>query len=504
MGDQHLKVNYQIGKTVGCGGFCKVKLATHIPTGEQVAIKIFDKQALIEEDGEESLAKLLEENNVLGRMRNDHVVQLYEVIDTADIMYIVMEYASGGELFDYIIAHGHLEEYEACSILHQILHSLEYVHRHNVVHRDLKPENLLLDKERMIKLIDFGLADEMKDGRRLEGLEHGGSPSYLAPEVIIDDEDVPIDYAVDIWSLGVVLYALLAGALPFSGETVEDEDGCPEEDLNSLFQAIVTGEYTVPDFVSEDAKELLDGMLTADPTERLTAPQIRETRWYQRFIDGDDEAGASEKAAEVIRPEILEEMKQTTKYDTAEVRRFIEEGNFSAGTAHYALLCKKRDRAAPNERHQPVKADKSGAADGANGAQVAASFRIGEPIAAQYSHRTVSAQVQHRQGTVSHAHLKDAEEALVEIEATLGEMGIKWKKNGVMDIMCTDENRGIVFELRIDDIEAGADAESTHKLRVNRIQGDIWEYKQLTRQLLTACTKSLALHHITNDETTVE
>jgi serine/threonine protein kinase len=257
---------------------------------------------------------------------------------------------------------------------------LEYVHNHKIVHRDLKPENLLLDKQRMIKLIDFGLADDMQDGHRLEGLEHGGSPSYLAPEVIIDDEDVPIDFAVDIWSLGVVLYALLAGALPFSGETVEDEDGCPEEDLNSLFQAIVTGEYTVPDFVSEDAKELLDGMLTADPTERLTTPQIRQTRWYQRFIDGDNEAGATEKEVEAVRPEILDEMKKTTKYDTQKVQNEIETGLFSAGTAHYALLCVKNDRAAPHERHQPAKADKPGAADGANGAQVVANMRIGEPI----------------------------------------------------------------------------------------------------------------------------
>lgn len=498
MGDQHLKETYNVGKTVGCGGFCKVKLATHIPTGEPVAIKIFDKQALIDEDGEESLAKLLEENQVLGKMRNDHVVQLYEVIDTADIMYIVMEYASGGELFDYIIAHGHLEEYEACGILHQILHSLEYVHSHNIVHRDLKPENLLLDKERKIKLIDFGLADDCSGGRRLEGLEHGGSPSYLAPEVIIDDEDVEIGFGVDIWSLGVVLYALLAGALPFSGETVEDEDGCPEEDLNSLFQAIVTGEYTVPDFVSDDAKELLEGMLTADPMERLTVQQIRDTAWYKTFVDAEDELGASEKIREEIREDVLEAM-SSTKFDVDTVRQELEDSKFSAGTAHYALLCKKRDRDGPGGQQgggQQKKVDPTGAP--AN----AAKFRISDDgqLASQYSHRTVSAAVQHKHGTVSHAHLEDAEAALVEIEATLGEMGIKWKKNGQMDIMCTDEDRQIVFELRIDEIGDVESGGNTHKLHLNRMQGDIWEYKQLSRQLLANCTKSLALHHITQDE----
>jgi serine/threonine protein kinase len=155
---KHLKNDYSVQQTLGEGAFCKVKLAIHQATGEKVAMKIYDKKKLIEMDGEEGLQELLMEHKILAKLHNEHVVRLYEVIDTPDILYVVMELCTGGEVFDYIIAHGHLEEEDACRIFHQTLHALEYIHRHNIVHRDLKPENLLMDDHRDLKMIDFGFA----------------------------------------------------------------------------------------------------------------------------------------------------------------------------------------------------------------------------------------------------------------------------------------------------------------------------------------------------------
>jgi len=493
---QHLKDDYQIGKTVGVGGFCKVKLAIHIPTGEQVAIKIFDKKALIEEDGEDSLNKLLDENRILGTLHNEHIVRLYEVIDTPDIMYIVMEYASGGELFDYIIAHGHLEEYEACKFLHQIIHAVEYVHRHNIVHRDLKPENLLLDQNRDIKLIDFGLADRydgFTSGQRLEALEHGGSPSYLAPEAIIDDPSVEIGFGVDIWAVGVILYALVAGALPFSGEATTDEDGNPEEDLNSLFQCIVSGEYTVPDFVSQDGKDLIAGMLYTDPAERFTIEQIQSSPWYQLYNDGSNEQGSSERVEEAINDIIVNELVNNPSFDRNFLIESLNAGRNNSCTAAYHLLSKKRKRTAGFVTTPPHMLQQEAAVDLSENSEVVTPD-VAAGSAAQYAQRQRASRVQHRHGSVSHAHVDNPEAALEDIERTLGQMGIKWKKKGSLFIKCVEESRDIVFELKIERLhhEQG----DGYKLRLNRLKGEIWEFKDLGRQLLEKCQNTLNLHHI--------
>merc|ERR1719262_103455 len=136
--------HYILGKTIGEGTFGKVKLGTHILTGEKVAVKILEKERIVEVADVERVAR---EVHILKLIQHPHIVQLYEIIETRRQLYLIMEYASGGELFDYIVANGRVQEPEACSFFRQILEGVEKIHMMNVVHRDLKPENLLLDAQ---------------------------------------------------------------------------------------------------------------------------------------------------------------------------------------------------------------------------------------------------------------------------------------------------------------------------------------------------------------------
>ncbi|XP_063177138.1 maternal embryonic leucine zipper kinase-like isoform X2 [Chroicocephalus ridibundus] len=173
---------YELHETIGTGGFAKVKLARHLLTGEKVAIKIMDKLALGDD-----LPRVKIEIDAMKNLRHQHICQLYHVIETSEKMFMVLEYCPGGELFDYIISKDRLSEEEARVFFRQIVSAIAYVHSQGYAHRDLKPENLLIDKEHNLKLIDFGLCAKPK---------------------------------ADIWSMGVLLYALLCGFLPFDDNSL--------------------------------------------------------------------------------------------------------------------------------------------------------------------------------------------------------------------------------------------------------------------------------------------
>lgn len=203
--------HYILGKTIGEGTFGKVKLGTHILTGERVAVKVLEKERIVEVADVERVAR---EVHILKLIRHPHIVQLYEIIETRRQLYLIMEYASGGELFDYIVANGRVLEPEACSFFHQIVAGVEKIHAMNIVHRDLKPENLLLDDHRNIKIVDFGLSNVFRDGELLKTA--CGSPCYAAPEMIAGHNYVPS--LCDLWSCGVILFALVCGYLPFEDQ----------------------------------------------------------------------------------------------------------------------------------------------------------------------------------------------------------------------------------------------------------------------------------------------
>ncbi|NXG38709.1 MELK kinase, partial [Dromaius novaehollandiae] len=195
---------YKLYETVGTGGFAKVKLALHRFTGEKVAIKIMDKLALGDD-----LPRVKIEIDAMKSLSHQHVCQLYHVIETSKKIFLVLEYCPGGELFDYIISKDRLSEEEARVFFRQIVSAIAYVHSQGYAHRDLKPENLLIDGEHNLKLTDFGLCAKPKGGLEYHLNTCCGSPAYAAPELI--QGKAYIGSEADIWSMGVLLYALLCG-----------------------------------------------------------------------------------------------------------------------------------------------------------------------------------------------------------------------------------------------------------------------------------------------------
>ncbi|XP_067897422.1 serine/threonine-protein kinase SIK2-like isoform X2 [Heterodontus francisci] len=251
---------YDIEKTLGKGNFAVVKLARHRVTRSRVAIKIIDKSRL----DPRNLEKIYREVQIMKLLNHPHIIKLYQVMETKDMLYIVTEFAQNGEMFDYLSTNGPLSESEARSKFWQILTAVEYCHNHHIVHRDLKSENLLLDDNMNIKIADFGFGNFYKHGEPLS--TWCGSPPYAAPEVFEGKEyEGP---HVDIWSLGVVLYVLVCGSLPFDGPT-----------LPVLRQRVIEGRFRIPFFLSEDCESLIRRMLIVDPLKRITVSQIKQHCW---------------------------------------------------------------------------------------------------------------------------------------------------------------------------------------------------------------------------------
>ncbi|XP_029170704.1 serine/threonine-protein kinase SIK3-like isoform X2 [Nylanderia fulva] len=251
---------YELEKTIGKGNFAVVKMATHLVTKSKVAIKIIDKTKL----NEENLAKIFREVHIMKRLRHPHIIRLYQVMETEKMIYLVTEYAPGGEIFDHLVRNGRMLEPEARRIFRQIVLAVRYLHQQRVVHRDLKAENLLLDADNNIKLADFGFSNEYTPGVPLN--TWCGSPPYAAPEIFEGKQyDGP---RADVWSLGVVLYVLVCGALPFDGATMQ-----------LLRSVVVSGKFRIPYFMSADCEKLIRHMLVVEPERRLNISQILTHSW---------------------------------------------------------------------------------------------------------------------------------------------------------------------------------------------------------------------------------
>jgi len=262
--------HYILGKTIGEGTFGKVKLGTHILTGEKVAVKVLEKERIVDVADVERVAR---EIHILKLIRHPHIVQLYEIIETPKQLYLIMEYASGGELFDYIVANSRVSEREAVKFFHQILAGVDKVHDMYVVHRDLKPENLLLDEQKNIKIVDFGLSNNFHADQLLKTA--CGSPCYAAPEMIAGKKYVPS--LCDIWSCGVILFAMVCGYLPFEDQVT-----------SNLYKKILNAQYQCPDTISELVRDLIAGILSTDPTKRMTSQTIRQHPWYLGLFKSND------------------------------------------------------------------------------------------------------------------------------------------------------------------------------------------------------------------------
>uniref|UniRef100_A0A8C2KHL2 non-specific serine/threonine protein kinase n=1 Tax=Cyprinus carpio TaxID=7962 RepID=A0A8C2KHL2_CYPCA len=250
---------YRLLKTIGKGNFAKVKLAKHILTDKEVAVKIIDKTQL--------------NPSSLQKVSLTLPPKLFEVIETDKSLYLVMEYASGGEVFDYLVAHGRMKEKEARAKFRQIVSAVQYCHQKCIVHRDLKAENLLLDADMNIKIADFGFSNEFTLGSKLDTF--CGSPPYAAPELFQGKKyDGP---EVDVWSLGVILYTLVSGSLPFDGQN-----------LKELRERVLRGKYRIPFYMSTDCENLLKKLLILNPTKRGSLEQIMKDRWMNVGHEDDE------------------------------------------------------------------------------------------------------------------------------------------------------------------------------------------------------------------------
>ncbi|XP_077421841.1 serine/threonine-protein kinase SIK3 homolog isoform X2 [Vanacampus margaritifer] len=318
--------HYEIERTIGKGNFAVVKLATHIITKAKVAIKIVDKTQL----DDENLKKIFREVQIMKLLKHPHIIRLYQVMETERMIYMVTEYASGGEIFDHLVAHGRMAEKDARKKFKQIVAAVHFCHCRNIVHRDLKAENLLLDHNLNIKIADFGFSNLFSRGQLLK--TWCGSPPYAAPELFEGKEyDGP---KVDIWSLGVVLYVLVCGALPFDGST-----------LQNLRARVLSGKFRIPFFMSTDCEYLIRHMLVLEPSRRLTMEQICKNKWMRQGDPDPDfdrliaecELVKTERETELINEQVLIAMSEMG-LDRERAIQSLQTDAYDHYSAIYSLL----------------------------------------------------------------------------------------------------------------------------------------------------------------------
>ncbi|XP_074812403.1 MAP/microtubule affinity-regulating kinase 3 isoform X6 [Natator depressus] len=287
----------------------------------QVAIKIIDKTQL----NPTSLQKLFREVRIMKILNHPNIVKLFEVIETEKTLYLIMEYASGGEVFDYLVAHGRMKEKEARAKFRQIVSAVQYCHQKHIVHRDLKAENLLLDADMNIKIADFGFSNEFTVGNKLDTF--CGSPPYAAPELFQGKKyDGP---EVDVWSLGVILYTLVSGSLPFDGQN-----------LKELRERVLRGKYRIPFYMSTDCENLLKRFLVLNPTKRGTLEQIMKDRWINAGHEDDELKPFVEPELDISDQKRIDIM-VGMGYSQEEIQESLSKMKYDEITATYLLLGRK-------------------------------------------------------------------------------------------------------------------------------------------------------------------
>ncbi|CAN6192252.1 unnamed protein product [Urochloa humidicola] len=263
-----LRGRYELLSMRGKGGFAEVWEARHLRTGHRVAIKIISNNL----GCNNKKVKVEREIGVMRLLRrHPHVARFYEAIRAADYTYVVMELAASGELYDHVAVRERLPEAEARRIFRQLAAGVAFCHRSMVVHRDLKMENVLLDAQGNVKIADFGFS-KLFSYHKLQK-RRCGSPEYAAPELLQGRPYVGPE--VDVWSCGIILYGMLCGRLPFDGA-----------DISDLARNIKRGEFRVPSWVSDDARDLISSMLIVRPNKRATMAEVAAHRWlHQPAVD---------------------------------------------------------------------------------------------------------------------------------------------------------------------------------------------------------------------------
>ncbi|XP_044480141.1 SNF1-related protein kinase catalytic subunit alpha KIN10-like [Mangifera indica] len=412
--------NYKLGKTLGIGSFGKVKIAEHALTGHKVAIKILNRRKIKNMEMEE---KVRREIKILRLFMHPHIIRLYEVIETPNDIYVVMEYVKSGELFDYIVEKGRLQEDEARVFFQQIISGVEYCHRNMVVHRDLKPENLLLDSKCNVKIADFGLSNIMRDGHFLK--TSCGSPNYAAPEVI--SGKLYAGPEVDVWSCGVILYALLCGTLPFD-----------DENIPNLFKKIKGGIYTLPSHLSPGARDLIPRMLIVDPMKRISIPDIRQHPWFQAHLPRYLAVPPPDtmQQAKKIDEEILKEVVKMG-FDQSQVVESLGNRIQNEATVAYYLLLDNRFRVSSGYLGAEFQETMDSGFNRMHPGEVASPVGNRLPAFMDYQGMGLKAQMPFERkwslGLQSRAHPR---EIMTEVLKALQQLNVCWKKIGHYNMKC--------------------------------------------------------------------
>ena len=311
-------------KKIGEGTFGKVKLSLHKLTQEQVAIKILEKNKII---NQKDLERIEKEIKYMKMLNHPNIVKIYEIIEDENNYYISMEYVPGGELFNYIVKNKRLTENESSFFYSQIIHIIKEIHKHKICHRDLKPENLLLTQHKTIKITDFGLSNEYEDFL----MTPCGSPCYASPEVLKGKKYSGL--GIDLWASGIILYSMLCGYLPFD-----------DKNNDELFKKILKCKIEFPKnnniIISENAKDLIRKILQPEPSKRITLEEILE----HPFL-----AYGNKKYKEKIRMDINKQDKLIIDYMTntleisneKDIRKNINDNRHNNITTIFYLLKKK-------------------------------------------------------------------------------------------------------------------------------------------------------------------
>ena len=318
--------NYTLGAEVGSGAFGKVVLGKHYLTGETVAIKILDKMILSQTPEDYELVR--QEISILKIVKHKYIVQLYEILQTPQHIFIVMEYCEGKDLMDYILTKTRLSELESLKFFQQLINALFYLHSQNISHRDVKIDNMLLDRNKDLKLVDFGLSTKYTDDTLLD--QPCGTVVYAAPEVLDGNEYHGM--LADVWSSGIVLFGMTSGYLPFC-----DQD----DEVNK--KHVLEGKIDLPDFFSPMLKDLLKHMLDINPITRYTLQDIREHPWFN-MIDSNLIPGIIIGYNLIPVDENILNLCVAYNSDRDKIENSVKNNKYDDGSALYYLLVKKITR----------------------------------------------------------------------------------------------------------------------------------------------------------------
>ena len=320
---------YQIKGKIGEGMFGKVKLGIHLLTKEKVAIKIFDKGKIKNEKEVEYIER---EISILKKLNHYNTIKLYNIIQNENFIFLIQEYVPNGELLHFLEnpENMNLTENHICKIYQQIISGIEYLHEIGIAHRDLKLENILLNRDKNIKIIDFGLSNKYnkENGELLQS--SCGSPCYAAPEMIKGIQYHGLD--TDIWSSGILLYLMLCKSFPFN-----------DKNNSKLYQKILSGKFNLPNYLSNEAKDLLSKLLKVNPIERIKLDEIKKHPWFNLYNPKNNYFYGIDinKIIMPIDEEIITDMINIGIEPNIVIDNIIRNCNNNITTIYYLLLQKK-------------------------------------------------------------------------------------------------------------------------------------------------------------------